>query len=128
MVNAYVFLFSAFFLLLWLEISSRRALIIIPVLRLLIFGFVLLAITLMYARADWATEGARLVTGFFLGALFLFSCLQLCSSLLQILQHQGKLALAERYRRDAERLFPNDMRFTSVTTGRASRNEEQQAP
>lgn len=50
------------------------------------------------------------------------------ASLLQILQHQGKPALAERYRRDAERLFPNDVRFTSATTGRASRNEEQQAP
>ncbi len=78
LANAYVVLIAAFSLfLLWLAISSRRALIITPALRLVTFGSIILAIPLIYSPAIWAAAGAWRVAGLVLGVLFLFSCLQL---------------------------------------------------
>lgn len=42
------------------------------------------------------------------------------ASLIQILRHQGRLALAEIYRRDAVRFFPEDARFKSLIYNKES--------
>lgn len=46
------------------------------------------------------------------------------ASLIPILQHQAETALAERYRRDAQLLFPTDVRFQSPVSNSPERGRE----